>query len=246
MEIPPQNDSLDINENSNYNLNYIISFIKDAYEISKDKNYELIWKWPDIAHDDLIRALNKARGILNKMKYNIPIMSNCFNAEYGPYSMNITNNESINSLEDYKILTISPELRKRDLEAIIRHCQNPDKIEIIAQGSIELMKTRYPLLYKNEHKKDYMNYLIDSKNNKFPVHKSLSGEELIIFSDSELSLIGEVNYLNSIGFCNFAIDGRYKEDSYYKMSNIYYSAFKGNINKKELIKLSPKNTLANY
>ena len=246
LEIPPLDDSLNINRTGSYNLNHMIAFLKEAYEISYDKEYELIWKWPDIAHDNLIKALNKVKGILNKMNCRIPIMNNCFNGEYGPYSMNIANNESINGLESYKIITITPELRKRDLEEIIKHCQNPNKIEIIAQGSIELMKTRYPLLYKNELKKDYENLLIDSKNNKFPIHKSLSGEELIIFSDSELSLIEEVNYLNSIGFCNFAIDGRYKDDDYYKMIDIYNSAFKGNINKKELIKISPKNTLANY
>jgi putative protease len=180
------------------------------------------------------------------MDYNIPIMSNCFNGEYGPYSMNITNNESISSLEDYKLLTISPELRKRDLEEIIRHCEDPNKVEIIVQGSIELMKTRYPLLYRRELKEDYENYLIDLKNNRFPIHKSISGKELIIFSDSELSLINEVTYLNSIGFANFAIDGRYKCDDYCKMIDIYHSALKGNINQKELIKISPKNTIANY
>ena len=108
------------------------------------------------------------------------------------------------------------------------------------------MKTRYPLLYRNEIKKDYENYLIDSKNNKYPIHKSLSGQELIIFSDRELSLIDEINHLNDIGFSNFAIDGRYKDDNYYKMIDIYNSAFNGQINKKELLKISPKNTLANY
>ena len=246
LEIPPQDDSLDIAGNSNYNLNYMINFMKEAYEISYGKDYELIWKWPDIAHDNLIKALNKVRGILNKMNYDLPIMSNCFNGEYGPYSMNITNNESINGLENYKLLTISPELRKRDLEEIIKHCQNPNRIEIIVQGSVELMKTRYPIVYKNELKNDYENYLIDLKNNRFPIHKSISGEELIIFSASELSLIDEVSYLNGIGFCNFAIDGRYKDDDYYKMIEIYNSAFKGDINKKELIEISPKNTLANY
>ncbi len=246
LEIPPQDDSLNIDENDGYNLNYMINFLKDACEISNGKDYELIWKWPDVAHDNLIKALNKIRGILNKMDYEIPIMSNCFNGEYGPYSMNIANNESINSLENYKILTVSPELKKRDLEEIIKHCKNPNRIEIIVQGSIELMKTRYPLLYKHELKKRVGNYLIDLKNNRFPIHKSISGEELIIFSDSELSLINEITYLNSIGFCNFAIDGRYKEDDYCKMVDIYDSAFKGNINKKELIKISPKNTLANY
>ena len=246
LEIPPIDDSLNIYSKANYNLNHMINFIKEAYEISHGKDYELIWKWPDIAHDDLIKALNKVRGILNKMNYDIPLMSNCFNGEYGPYSMNITNNESVNSLENYKILTLSPELRKRDLEEIMKHCKNPEKVEIIVQGSIEVMKTRYPLLYKNELKKDYENYLIDLKNNRFPIHKSLSGEELIIFGDSELSLIDEITYLNSIGFCNFAIDGRYKDDDYCKMIDIYDAAFKGNLNKKELIRISPKNTLANY
>lgn len=246
LEIPPQDDSLNIQKDNSYNLNNMVSFLKEAYEISQDKDYELIWKWPDIAHDNFIKALNKVRGILNKMHCSIPIMNNCFNGEYGPYSMNIANSETVNSLENYKILTISPELRKRDLEEIIRHCENPDKIEIIVQGSIELMKTRYPLLYKNELKKEYENFLVDSKDGRFPVHKSLSGEELIIFSDSELSLIDEVNYLNSIGFCNFAIDGRYKDDDYYKMIDIYNSAFKGSINKNELVKISPKNTPANY
>ena len=246
LEIPPQHDSLNINGDSGYNLNYMINFIKEAYEISYGKDYELIWKWPDIAHDSLIKALNKARGILNKMHCNMHIMSNSFNGEYGPYSMNITNNAAINGLEKYEILTISPELRRRDLEEIVKHCKNPDKVELIVQGSIELMKTRYPMLYKKEFKKDYDNYLIDLKNNKYPVHISISGEELILFSDRELSLINEINYLNSIGFINFAIDGRYKGDDYYKMVDIYNSAFEGSVNTKELKKISPKNTLANY
>ena len=135
----------------------MVNFLKEAFEISYNKDYELIWKWPDIAHDDLVKSLNKVRGILKKMHINFKIMSNDFNGQYGPYSMNITNNESIDSLKNYKLLTISPELRKRDLEEIIMHCKNPGKIEIITQGSIELMKTRYPLLYKNELKKDYGN-----------------------------------------------------------------------------------------
>ena len=246
LEIPPQDDSLDIAEKGNYNINYMVNFLKEALDISYGLDYELVWKWPDIAHDDLIRALNKVRGILNKMNYDIEIMSNSFNGKYGPYSMNITNNESINSLNSYRILTISPELRKKDLEEIIMHCKNPEKIELIVQGPIELMKTRYPLLYGKELKKDYGNSLIDSKSNSFPIHKSLSAEELIIFSDSELSLIDEAAYLNDIGFCNFAIDGRYKDEGYFRMIDIYRDAFNGNIDKNGLTRISPKNTLANY
>ena len=89
LEIPPEIDTLDINNDENYNLNYMINFLKEAFEISHPKDYELIWKWPDITHDKLIKALNKVKGILNKMDYNIPIMSNSFKGDYGPYSMTV-------------------------------------------------------------------------------------------------------------------------------------------------------------
>ena len=245
LEIPPQDDSL-ILDDGNYNLNYMVNFMKKAVEISSDKDYELIWKWPDITHDKLINSLNKVRGILNKMHCSLPIMSANFNGEYGPYSMNITNNSSINSLEYYKILTVSPELRKKDYEDIIANAQHPEKIEILVQGSVELMKTRYPLLYGKECKKDYENYLIDSKRNMHPIHKSISGEELIIFDANELSLLGEINHLKDIGFNNFSIDGRYKDDEYCKIVNIYKKALNGSVNEKELERYSPKNTLANF
>ena len=245
LEIPPQDDSLTL-EDDNYNLNYMISFIKEAMEISYGRDYELIWKWPDITHDKLIRALNKVRGILNKMNCSLPIMSANFNAEYGPYSMNIANSCSAGSLENYKILTVSPELRKQDYEDIITSSQNPDKIEMLVQGSVELMKTRYPILYGNENKRNYENYLIDARNNRYPIHKSISGEELIIFDGSELSLLEEINHLKNLGYTNFSIDGRYKDDNYYKVVNIYRQALNGNIDKKELEKYSPKNTVANY
>ena len=246
LEIPPENDTLDIASKTDYNLNYMISFLKEAYEISHGKDYELIWKWPDIAHDKLIKVFNKVRGILNKMHCNIPIMNNCFTGEYGPYSLNITNNESINSLKNYKLLTISPELRKKDYEEIIAHCENPNKIEMLVQGPVELMKTRYPILYNRELKKEYKNCLIDSNNNKHPIHKSISQEELTIFSDRELSLISEITHLKEIGFCNFAIDGRYKDDCYCKMVDIYHATLNGNICKEELLKISPENMTGNY
>ena len=246
LEIPNADDTLNMKFDGKYNLNYMINFLKDAYEISSTKDYELIWKWPDIAHDKLIKALNNVRGILNKMHYNIPIMSNAFNGEYVPYSMNITNTQTIESLENYKILTISPELTKHDYEDIISNCETPNKVELMVQGSVELMKSRYQLLYSNELKKNYKNYLIDRKNRKHPIHKSISGEEIIIFNDSELSLLDEIKHLKNIGFCNFSIDGRYKNDEYYKMVDVYKSALDGKISKKELLKYSPKNTLGNY
>ena len=231
------------------NLNHLkhLENVRRVYlEIPPENDYELIWKWPDITNDKLIKVLNKVRAILTKMHISLPVMTCNFNGEYGPYSMNITNTESIKSLENYKILTVSPELRKSDYEDIIKYCKTPQKLELLVQGSVELMKTRYSLLNKKELKNNYENYLVDWKGNEFAVHKSLSQEELIVFSDSELSLLDEINYLKKIGFCNFSIDGRYKEDDYYKITDIYNQAIKDKINKKELLKISPKNTIFNY
>ena len=216
LEIPP-NDS----------INFMVNFLKQSIETAFNKDYELIWKWPDIAHDNLVKSLTKVKGILNKLNYPIKIMSNDFKGEYGPYSMNITNTESINSLKDYKIITISPELRKRDYEDIIKNCEDNSKIEILVQGPLELMKTRYGF------KENIKNA---SLNDEYPIRPSLSGEELIIFNNEDLSLIDEIGYLKSIGYVNFSIDGRYKNKDYIKMIDLYNDALNGNAKNKGIIK----------
>ena len=245
LEIPPQNDDLKLIE-ERYNLNYMITFLKNAYEISKTKDYELIWKWPDICHDKLIKAFNKVKAILNKMNIKMPIMNNNFNAKYSSYSTNITNSTAIESYSDYEIITLSPELEKKDYKNIIKHAKNPNQIEVLVHGRVELMKSRFDILNSEEVKKKYNNYLIDKKNNKYPIHKSISNEELIIFSDSELSLISEIKELKNMGFRNFSIDGRFREDNYYKVVEIYKKALNEDINEKDLIDFGKKLTTFNF
>lgn len=246
LEIPPENDSLNLSFEENYNLNYMINFIRNAHEISQGKDYELVWKWPDITHDGLIRALNRVRGILNKMHINVAIMSASFNGQYGPYSMNIANAESVKSLEEYRILTLSPELCRKDYEDIIANCENPEKIEILVQGSVELMKTRYPLLYGKEYMQVKDNSIIDKKNNIYPVRKSVSNEELILFNCEDLSLLEEIPHLKNMGYCNFSIDGRWRDDDYINIIGIVNSRLNGENTGDELEKYSLKNTLGNY
>ena len=224
LEIPPNNS-----------INFMINFLKKALELTYTKDYELIWKWPDIAHDDLIKSLSKVKGILNKMGYPLKIMSNDFKGEYGPYSMNISNTESINSLKDYKLITISPELRKNDYEDIIKNCEDNTKIELLVQGSIELIKTRYGF----KEKIDNAN-LIDSKNNHYPIKHSLSGNELIILNNKDLSLIDEIEYLASLGYVNFSIDGRFKNKDYIQMIKLYKDTLNGEIKNKKILKNTTK------
>jgi putative protease len=227
LEIPPTDS-----------INFMVNFLKEAIEIAYPKDYELIWKWPDIAHDDTVRSLNMVRGILNKMNYPIKIMSNDFHGEYGPYSMNIANTQSINSLENYEMITISPELRKEDYEDIIRNCDDNSRIELLVHGSVELMKTRYGF-----NKKIESGELIDIKNNVYPIKNSLSCEEWIIFNGQDLSLIDEIQHLNSIGYVNFSIDGRYRNKEYKNLINVYIDALNGKIKNKEIFKNS---TMGNY
>ena len=51
LEIPP-NDS----------INFMVNFLKQSIETAFNKDYELIWKWPDIAHDNLVKSLTKVKG----------------------------------------------------------------------------------------------------------------------------------------------------------------------------------------
>ena len=103
------------------------------------------------------------------------------------------------------------------------------------------MKTRYGF----KEKIDNAN-LTDNQNDHYPIKYSLTGEELIIFNSKDLSLIDEIEYLASIGYVNFSIDGRYKNKEYINMINIYNDALNGYNRNKDLLKLSSNNTKANY
>jgi len=194
-------------------INHMITLLKKAVQTPKD--YELIWKWPDIAHDKLIKSLTKVRAILKKMNLNIEIMSNDFQGDYGPSSLNITNTPAINLLEDYKLLTLSTELSKKDYGDILENCSDNAKIEILIKGNVEVMKSRYSF---KEYEKN--SYLIDTKENKYPIYENLSGEEIIILNHKDLSRFDELEYLVSKGCVNFSIDGRWKDKNYIK--NIEY------------------------
>lgn len=244
LEIPAE----DNNTSNKINISYMVNFLKKAIEISYNKDYKLIWKWPDIAHDATLKALNQVKGILNKNNIHLEIMSPNFKGEYGPASLNITNSKTIESLNQYKLLTLSPELRKKDYEGIIRNTKEPSKVELLVQGNIELMKTRQSLLSKKEAKKvNNELILIDNKGNKFSVNKNISNEELIIINNEELSLLKEIPYLISIGYRNFAIDGRWRDDNYTNIVEVYLDAIENdNINTKALSKYSSSNTKGNY
>ena len=120
-------------------------------------------------------------------------------------------------------------------EEIIKNCEDNRKIELLVQGPIELMKTRYGF------KENIGNAsLIDNGNNQYPIKYSLSGEELIIFNSEDLSLVDEIEYLASIGYVNFSIDGRYKNKDYIRMIDLYKDVLNGNKTNKKIFRNSTK------
>lgn len=252
LEIPPEKNLIYNYDSKQPNVSYMVTFIESAVKLAENRNYQLIWKWPDIAHDSLIKTLKKVKGILNKKNIDLPIMSPDFNSKYGPYSLNVSNSATIESLDQYELLTLSVELTKKDYEDIIKHCRDNSKVELIVQGSVELMKTRNKLINKNEAKpinpnKIKQTTLTDRNNNEYLVKENLSNEELIILNNEELCLLGEIPYLKSINYVNFAIDGRWKDSDYVEIIEIYKSAIeKDDFKLKELKKISPKNNLGNY
>lgn len=249
LEIPTKDNFIYNYGKPNINVNYMITFMEKAIKLAENKDYTLIWKWPDIAHDKLLKILQQVKGILNKKNIHIDIMSPDFNAKYGPYSLNITNSETIKSLDEYKLLTLSLELKKEDYANIIKYVPEPSKLEILVQGNNELMKTRNKLLNIKESKKinsQNETFITNKNGEKLKIKENLSNEELIILNSKELSLIEEIPFLQSIGYSNFSIDGRWKNRSYLDMINIYNSAINGEINLKKLNKISNKNSKFNF
>ena len=264
LEIPPNKDfeeiSQEIIENKSHqehelNISYCVNFLKEAIEISKDQDYKLIWKLPDIAHKQSKESIIKIMGILKKMNMHIDIMTSLiglddslkdkFNVElYGNYPINAYNIETLLELNNYKALSISPEIYKKNIKDLMedyykemsKDTELPE-LELLVHGNIESMITRKELVSKRQLKliskynqkqrklnKNFKEseYYIDSneyylKNRRdqyYPIKTNLNEDTLIILNCEELSLIDGIDYLKSIGISSFSIDARWKSLDY--------------------------------
>ena len=264
LEIPPNKDfeeiSQEIIENKSLqehelNISYCVNFLKEAIEISKDQDYKLIWKLPDIAHKQSKESIIKIMGILKKMNMHIDIMTSLiglddslkdkFNVElYGNYPINAYNIETLLELNNYKALSISPEIYKKNIKDLMEDYYKEmskdnelPELELLVHGNIESMITRKELVSKKQLKliskynqkqrklnKNFKEseYYIDSneyylKNRRdqyYPIKTNLNEDTLIILNCEELCLIDEIDYLKSIGISSFSIDARWKSLDY--------------------------------
>lgn len=230
IEIPKkERNILSANYNEKFNLNYCINFLKEASKIKTD-DYELVWKWPDIADNEILNNLFKIHSIIYKYGLNPDIMTSLVGVYevlekyginiYGSQYFNVFNSQTLGSLDKFDLLTISPELSKEDIKNIISHT-NKD-LEIIVGGNLETMITKKPILRKKDIKniRKQLNIKITKetdldvsikniKNEYYPVKGTVS-QELIVLFNKKLSLISKLNELKSYGFNNFAIDLRWE------------------------------------
>ena len=264
LEIPPNKDfeeiSQEIIENKSLqehelNISYCVNFLKEAIELSKDHDYELIWKLPDIAHKQSKESIIKIMGILKKMNLHIDIMTSIiglddslkdkFDVElYGNYPINAYNIETVLELNNYKALSISPEIYKKNIKDLMEDYYKEmskdstlPELELLIHGNIESMTTRKELVSKKQLKlinkynqkqrklnKNFKEseYYIDSneyylKNRRdqyYPIKTNLNEDTIIILNCEELCLLDEIDYLKSIGISNFSIDARWKSLDY--------------------------------
>ena len=189
LEIPPNKDfeeiSHEIIENKylqehELNISYCVNFLKEAIEISKDQNYKLIWKLPDIAHKDVKESIVKIFAIMSKMDLKINIMSSLIGFDdslkdkfgikvYGNYPLNAFNLSTILELKNYESLSISPELYSKDIVNLLddyqtfksndNECEIPE-LELLVHGNIESMTSRKEIISKKQLK------LIEKYNKK--------------------------------------------------------------------------------
>lgn len=179
LEIPPNKDfeeiSGEILENKSLkehdlNISYCVNFLKEAIEISKDHNYKLIWKLPDIAPKETRESIMKIMGILKKMNLEIDIMTSIIGLDdslkdkfdvnlYGNYPLNVYNIEAVMERNKYKTLSISPEIYKKNIKDLMEDYYKElskgttvGELEVLVHGNIESMITRKELISKKQLK----------------------------------------------------------------------------------------------
>ena len=233
------------------NVSYCVNFLKKAILLSKDENYELVWKWPDICHKDTKESLIQILGIINKMDLDIDVMTSLIGMDdelkdkfgvkvYGNYPLNVFNIETVQELDKFECLSISPELYKGNISKLLDDYNKLKsegiilpKLEFLVQGNIESMISRKDIISKKQLKliernknKDKNNknsfYLKNRKNQYYPIKTNINDDNLVILNSEELSLIDEIKYLKSHALSQFVIDSRWRDINYIKEMGIIY------------------------
>jgi putative protease len=197
----------------------------------------LIWKWPRITHVDFLEfagMLLAQKEINSIMVENVGAVQAVMEAGLGHHilgasGLNICNHLAVQALAPpLELLTLSPELSFRQLAgtvAAVRSHSNPVKMELLVQGSLEVMVARdcMPLPARAESGPGEFWGLQDMRR-IFPLRLD-DDNRTHIFNSAETCLLDQMPEIFAIGLDGVALDARGRTEEYAReMSEIYRKA----------------------
>jgi len=215
----------------------ISSQLNNALKLCQEFNAKLIWKWPQITHDNLIKDYKDILGSCNCLE---EIMVDGLGAGESLKSVpeikiscsagfNVWNRETVTNISNaYDTITPSSELSRDDLKILVttsrlRGAENP--FEIIVQGNVDTLISRDCLL--KIVKKLHINIedefwgIEDEKKHIFPIKIDINGNTHVLNS-VEICLLDHITELIEMGVNGLILDMRNKGYGYSKgISSIY-------------------------
>jgi putative protease len=238
LEIPYGKNNF--NKKAVIDIDYMVQFIKEAVNILKDSDYELVWKLQDIAHEELKNEFIKAINILNELNIKISLMTGFLGLDIylrtnkqnlnilGSKYIDIYNATSFLNLKDYSILTLKPELSIRNMGILAdkyntfivnKNDKKLPKPEIIVAGNLEIFRSKVSISDLDTPDEIFLENL---KGNLYPIKKDIQGNSNILLNKEDLSLFKDIQFLKSKLIKNFALDCRWKSFDHIKILYDYY------------------------
>ena len=197
----------------------------------------LIWKWPRITPADFLEFAGRllAPGKIDAiMVENVGAVQKALEAGPGLHilgasGLNVCNHLAVQVLAPpLELLTLSPELSYRQLAGVVaavRRHSNPVRMELLVQGSLEVMVARdcMPLPSRAGYVPGEFWGLQDMRR-IFPLRMD-DDNRTHIFNSAETCLLDQLPEIFAIGLDGVALDARGRTEDYAReMSEIYRKA----------------------
>lgn len=169
-------------------------------------------------YDNVIYRTPRASSIL---EVDYPVLATELGSIYNnrncivDYFLNIANHESFNYLSKYaRLLTLSVELKDDDLEVLMNHIQEKEKVELVIYAPVELMITKYCPLNKLVNKTPVCNvcrnnkkyYLVDRNNKKYRILEDFDTHLTHILNYQYINRIDKIDDYKMWGISNYRLE----------------------------------------
>lgn len=200
----------------------LASTLKRACDLCEGRA-ELVWKWPRITRDRLLRMTGEVLQDLSIDRVMVENLGALEAAErcgceiFGGQGLNIWNSLSVLMFSGLRSLTLSPELSACQIASIASLRDRPE-LELIAQGNIVIAVTEDNLISKGD------GHAIRDRRRIFPVRRDAAGLTNILNS-VETCLLDHIPQIASMCVDSVAIDARWRTGRYSReMAEVYSRA----------------------